>query len=129
MASGPATVEQWKRQNALRLIECKWGCMITPEACRAYQSRTNRYILRLNGERNRKPRVNADYLRCLRPEPCAHILSDSDAEALRAQRDFFADEAAIERRNRAHQIREHEKLTSPDQMLAEPEWNRSLVKR
>ena len=75
-------VEQWKRENSDRLISCRWGLKITTEACHAYQTRTARYVFHFNGDRDPSLRVNADYLRCLLPEPCPHLLPDSEAESL-----------------------------------------------
>jgi len=79
-------VEQWKRKNACRLIDCRWGLKITTQACRSYQTRCARYVLHFNGDRNPSPRVNADYLCCLLPDPCPHLLPDSEVETLAESR-------------------------------------------
>ncbi len=36
MKHSALTVDQWKELNAHRLVECRWGCSITVEACRSY---------------------------------------------------------------------------------------------
>ncbi len=129
MTTGPATVEQWKKENSGRLVQCRWGCRITTEACRAYQSRSSRYVQHFNGQRNPYARVNAEYLRCLGPDPCPHVTSDEEAEVLRSDRLFHNDAASVGRRGRASQARELERVTNPDVMLSEARWNRSLVKK
>ncbi len=49
MKASPLTVDQWKELNAHRLVQCRWGCSMTADACRSYQSRTGRYVLHFNG--------------------------------------------------------------------------------
>ncbi len=129
MSCSPVTVEQWKRQNAHRLIDCRWGCSITPEACREYQSRTSRHIIHFNGTKTPLPRVNADYLRCVYPEPCPHLLCEEEVAAGQARKDLHSDVKLVERRSRFGQGVERDRLVNPRHMLREPNWNRSLVKR
>ncbi len=31
-----------------KLLECRWGCKLTEQACRSYQSRTPRYVIHFN---------------------------------------------------------------------------------
>lgn len=127
MKTGPQTVEQWRAANDQRLIDCRWGCRITPEACRAYQSRRSRYILHFNGQRKPFPRVNADYLQCVDPEPCVHFMPDDETDALRDQRNLRFDGVLGERSRASMQAKERERLVSPDHMLNEAQWTRSLV--
>jgi len=73
-------------------------------------------VIHFNGSGNPYPRVNADYLRCVYPEPCAHLIPEAEAEQLRAdQSDGLS--AALEKA----------RLVSPEPMLDEAEWTRSLV--
>jgi hypothetical protein len=129
MNSAPISVEQWKTENAARLVECRWGCRITPEACRAYQSRSSRYVKHFNGRRNPFTRANAEYLRCLGPDPCPHATSDEEAHASRSERAFRNDAASIARRCLGNRAREVARAVSPDVMLSEARWTRSLIKR
>jgi len=85
MIAGPFTVEEWMELNSHRLIDCRWGCRITPEACRSYQLRGSRYVIHFNGHAETYPRINADYLRCVSPEPCPYLMSDEDAAALQSE--------------------------------------------
>ncbi len=119
MTPGPVTVAQWVERNAQRLIECRWVGGITPEACRSYQSRADRYISHFNGDRNPCIRVNADYLRCFDPGPCPHLLSDAEALKLRGPIGPPMDETLAPRRRETNRGREHDQLTNPDYMLAE----------
>ena len=121
--------DQWKELNAHRLIECPWGCSMTLEACRSYQSRTSRYVLHFNGQREPYPRVNADYLNCFMPEPCPHLLPDEEIHRLAETCPQHNHRTSLERRARSRQARETERLVNPDQMLREAQWNRSLVLR
>lgn len=127
MTATAVNVEEWKAQNAHRLIDCRWGCKITSEACRAYQARTNRYVIHFQGHRDQYPRANADYLRCFMPEPCPNLLSDEEV----ASSEFAACRAAasIDRRSSGHRDREMNRLVSPSRMLQEERWHRSLVAR
>jgi hypothetical protein len=135
---GPATsadnlyvrsqVEQWKRQNAGRLISCRWGLRITTEACHAYQTRSARYVLHFNGDRNPSPRVNADYLCCLLPAPCPHLLPDSDTEGLAEDRSGCDDNGHASRLIAQTKVRTLDRLVNPNRMLNEPDRYRSLVK-
>ncbi len=127
MSQSALTVEQWKEMNAHRLIECRWGCNITSEACRLYQARTGRYVLHFNGQREPYPRVNADYLRCFLPEPCAHLMSDDEIRGLEATVGSVNHRPSPERRERSRHARELDRLVNPDLMLREAQWNRSLI--
>lgn len=121
-------VEQWKTQNADRLISCRWGLRITKGACHAYQTRTARYVLHFNGDRNPALRVNADYLRCLLPEPCGHLLPDSECEGLAEDRPGGDDNGQPRRLIAQIKARTLDRLVNPDRMLNEPDRHRSLVK-
>jgi hypothetical protein len=129
MSQRALTVDQWKELNAHRLIECRWGCSITTEACRSYQSRTSRYVLHFNGQRNPYPRVNADYLNCFLPEPCPHLIADNEVRTLGDTSEPGNSRLGSERRARSRQAREADRFTNPERMLAEGQWNRSLVRR
>jgi hypothetical protein len=128
MGSGPVTVEEWKQRNAAELIDCRWGCRLTRGACRSYQSRRDRYIIHFNGQQRPYPRVNADYLRCVYPEPCPFLISDDEVEELRAERSLELDDRSLRRRNRENHARDLDRLSNPEQMLGEAQWARSLVK-
>ena len=121
-------VEQWKRQNSDRLISCRWGLKITTEACHAYQTRSPRYVLHFNGDRNPSPRVNADYLCCLLPEPCRRLLPDSDVEGLAEALPGPDDNGHPSRLITQTKARTLDRLVNPDRMLNEPDCYRSLVK-
>jgi hypothetical protein len=127
MKHNALTVDQWKELNAHRLVECRWGCSITAEACRSYQSRTCRYVLHFNGQREPYPRVNADYLKCLLPEPCPHLVPDEEINGLPETCGIHKRGISVERRARSRHARELDRLANPDQMLREAQWNRSLV--
>ncbi|MBI5248418.1 MAG: hypothetical protein HY912_02890 [Desulfomonile tiedjei] len=127
MKTASVKVEQWRDQNAYRLIDCRWGCKITAEACRAYQARTSRYTVHFKGHREQYPRVKGDYLRCFMPEPCQNILSDEEIAEIRLSLPDTRFSGA-ERRNRANQVRQLNRLVSPNAMLQEAQWHRSLVR-
>jgi hypothetical protein len=124
----PVTVAQWKELNADRLVECRWGCSMTVEACRSYQSRTGRYVLHFNGQRVPYPRVNADFVNCLLPEPCPHLMSDDEIRSRRNKRDLPKISQLSERRALSREGRELDRLANPEHMLREEQWNRSLVR-
>jgi hypothetical protein len=121
-------VEQWKRQNSERLISCRWGLKITTESCHAYQTRSARYVLHFNGDRNPFQRVNADYLRCMLPEPCPHLLPDSETESVPEDRPGGDDNGHAVRLMTQAKARTLDRLVNPDRMLNEPDRYRSLVK-
>jgi hypothetical protein len=124
-----ATVDQWKERNAHRLIDCRWGCRITPEACHAYQARAGRYILHFNGDSEPYQRANAEYVTCLLPEPCPNVVPDHDIRTLgknRSENGLLADR---ERRLAARRLRQRQQLADPNVMLEEEDWRRSLVSR
>ncbi len=125
MKSAPLTADQWKETHALRLIDCRWGCKITPEACHAYQTRTSRYIIHFNGEIEPFPRMNADYVTCFLPEPCPHLMSDEDVRA-HADRGRASNR---ERRLAVQKNRLRQQLADPNVMLMEQDWRRLLVSR
>jgi hypothetical protein len=125
MSAAPVNVEQWKQRNRGNVVQCRWGCEITLDACRAYQSRTVRYVLHFNGDRVPLPRVNAEYVRCFVPDACPHLLSDEEAhEALEARR---RQQVPSDRMSRQHRGRIRERLIDPDDMLREEPWRRSLL--
>jgi len=125
MTDAVTALERWMKLNANRFIDCRWGCKITVDACHAYQSRTSRYILHFNGERTPSPRVNAEYLKCFFPEPCPNFLSDEEAGAAREKRDLV--NRPFQRPVKQNLGRELNRLISPDEMLREAHWHRSLV--
>jgi hypothetical protein len=124
-----ATVELWKELNSHRFVECRWGCSLTPEACRSYQSRTARYVIHFNGQREPYPRVNADYVKCCLPEPCPHLMPDDEVRSLRSLGDTARIRQLFERRALSREARQLDRLANPEQMLCEEQWNRSLVVR
>ncbi|MBM4328577.1 MAG: hypothetical protein FJ118_15605 [Deltaproteobacteria bacterium] len=127
MSDKPTTVDEWKRLHASRLVQCRWGCMLTEEACRTFQSRRSRFVIHFNGSGNPYPRVNADYLQCVYPEPCDHLISEEEAEALAEERFVKAQQRRSERSDLLRAAREKARLVSPEPMLGEAEWTRSLV--
>ncbi len=122
------TVDEWKQLNADRLIDCRWGGKITREACSSYQLRRSRYVLHFNGDRDPLSRLNADYLRCFFPSPCPHFLTDDEVELRLWESDDDEPDRHAERRSKVNSARELHRLTSPDEMLAEGSWARSLIK-
>lgn len=122
------TVDQWKELNVHRLVECRWGCSITIGACRLYQSRTGRYVLHFNGQREPYPRVNADYVKCFLPEPCPHLMSDDEVRSWRTLGDCARIRQLSERRALSREARELDRLANPEHMLREEQRNRSLVR-
>jgi len=127
MSEKPATVDEWKRLNASRIVQCRWGCLLTEDACRAYQSRRSRFVIHFNGSGNPYPRVNADYLRCVYPEPCAHLIPEAEAEALAEDRRLKAQQLRADQSDGLSAAREKARLVSPEPMLDEAEWTRSLL--
>lgn len=125
MTDQVTTVEHWTNLNSGNLLDCRWGCKISADSCRAYQSRSARYILHFNGDRKPSPRVNAEYLRCFFPEPCPNFVSDEEAQSARELRDAAG--RSLPRQISHHQGREMNRLISPDEMLREAQWHRSLV--
>ena len=121
-------VEQWKRQNSERLISCRWGLKITTEACHSYQTRTARYVLHFNGDRDPSPRVNADYLCCVLPESCPHLLPDSEIVAVSENRPVLDDNSNVGKLIAQTKARTFDRLANPNRMLNEPDRHRSLVK-
>lgn len=119
------TAEHWTKLNTGRLVDCRWGCKITIDSCHAYQSRSARYVLHFNGDRKPSPRVNAEYLNCFFPEPCPHFLSDEEAQAARELRDLV--QRSLPKPIKQNHSRELDRMISPDEMLREAQWHRSLV--
>ncbi len=78
MKCSATTPEQWFEQNAGRLIDCRWRCRITPEACRVYQSRAVRSVTEFGGVDDSGEGVDYELVRCLHPEPCPHFLPADD---------------------------------------------------
>jgi hypothetical protein len=128
VTSTPLSVEQWKELNADRLVQCRWGCTLTREACRAYQVRSRRYIYHFVGDTDPLCRPNGDYVACLLPEPCPNAISDEESREVRAVLRLDSDSLSSRPPgNRGGWI--DEQLVSPDTMLEEADWKRSLVKR
>ncbi|MBI4965363.1 MAG: hypothetical protein HY913_18955 [Desulfomonile tiedjei] len=125
MTEPVTTVEHWTELNAGNLVDCRWGCRITVDACHSYQSRAARYVLHFNGDRTPSQRVNAEYLRCVFPEPCTNFLSDEEAQAARELRALT--KRPLQMQIRQHQGREMNRLINPEEMLREAPWHRSLV--
>jgi hypothetical protein len=119
------STEHWTKLNAGRLVDCRWGCKITIDSCHAYQSRSPRYILHFNGDRNPSQRINAEYLNCFFPEPCPNFLSDEEAQAVRELRD--PGQRSLQKQIKQNHSRELNRLVNPDEMLREAQWRRSLV--
>ncbi len=122
-------VERWKRAHRDELIQCRWGARITAAACRAYQTRRARYITHFQSQKGATARPNAEYLRCCNPGPCPHLISDEELAELTPAGDDARDAGAADRRNKAQCAREFERLSSPNAMLSEADWKRSLIKR
>jgi hypothetical protein len=129
MRNTSLAVDHWKEANAHRLIDCRWGCTITSQACRAYQTRTSRYIVHFNGEVEPFPRMNADYVTCFLPEPCPHLLPDAEARGPAENGSGRCGSSDRERRVTALKNRLRRQLVDPDVMLMEEDWRRSLVSR
>jgi hypothetical protein len=128
MSEAATTVERWKALNSRRLLECRWGCAITEDACRSYQAKNQRRVIHFNGSMDACSRVNADYIRCLLPDPCPHLLSDDEIDKIRSQVALHSGDNALERRAALRHAREMERLADPNQMLNEAQWHRSLVR-
>jgi hypothetical protein len=128
MSSAATTVEQWKALNSHRLVECRWGCRLTEQACRSYQSRTPRYVIHFNGSQDARSGVNADYIRCLIPAPCPHLVSDREADEAKLHGPPESDALIPGRKVMIRRAREMERLSSPNSMLHEAKWHRSLVR-
>jgi len=126
--STPVMVEQWKQRNAHRLVNCRWACTLTREACRSYQVRSRRYVFHFAGDHNPIARPNGEYVRCLLPEPCPYAISDQESQEVRAELRLAGNVFSSPRRSQgAGQV--DERLVSPDVMLEEADWKRSLVKK
>jgi hypothetical protein len=128
MKTSAATPEQWLKDNAQRLIPCRWGCRITPEACRRYQSRASRHVIYFSGLDDPGIGVNSDFVLCMHPEPCPHLITDAEQERTQMATRMSANPKSVERRSRVSEIRKWDELTNPDRMLNEPGWRRSLVR-
>lgn len=128
MTSMPVSVEQWMELNADRLVQCRWGCTLTREACHSYQVRAQRYVLHFAGDASPVSRPNGEYLRCLLPEPCPNVISDEESRELRAELRLAGDVFSARRRAQGSRLLE-EHLISPNAMLEEADWKRSLVRR
>ncbi|MCA1961469.1 MAG: hypothetical protein LDL33_11815 [Desulfomonile sp.] len=128
MTSTAVMVKQWKERNAHRLVQCRWACTLTRNACRLYQVRSRRYVFHFAGDHHPPPRPNAEYVRCLLPEPCPHAISDDESREIRAELKLAGDLFPFRRRDPG--VRQvDERLVSPDEMLQEADWKRSLIKR
>jgi hypothetical protein len=127
MSSLVSTVEQWQSNNRGRIVQCRWGCSMTADACLAYQLRTDRYVVHFQGTASPKRTVNADYVRCFLPEPCPHALSDE--EVGRIQEGAASDKAPLIPKYRQGKERGlmRDRLVNPDRMVEEPDWRRSLL--
>jgi hypothetical protein len=122
-------VAQWKRDRKEELIQCRRASTLTRDACRLFQSRiARRSSIRYDGGPPTRL-LREEYLHCACGAPCPHFLGDAEAEALRERRERDSRRNRRERLTRAHRVRELERLTNPDLMLAEGPWKRSLVAR
>ena len=128
MNSAEILTGKWRRDNSHRLIDCRWGCRMSLDACRKYQARCRRYVIHFNGTRSPLSRVNAEYLKCLYPEPCAHLISDEEAAEMRAVNGLSVDQELKRRRKQANRAKEWDRFINPDHMLEEEDWNRSLIR-
>lgn len=128
MSGAVTTAEQWKTLNSQKLLDCRWGCKLTEQACRSYQARTPRYVVHFNGSSDPCSRVNADYISCFLPEPCPHLVSDCELHEAESCRAPKINDPELRRKRMLHRGREMERLANPDRMLQEAEWHRSLVK-
>ncbi|MEW6349759.1 MAG: hypothetical protein AB1646_11905 [Thermodesulfobacteriota bacterium] len=129
MSTHADTAEQWFAQNSGRLIDCRWGCRITPEACRLYQTRARRHVIYFGGSEAPALGVNGDFVLCVRPEPCPHLLPEETGQETSPATWTLHNERLKARRSASAGSRKWEELTNPDIMLDEPAWRRSLVRR
>ena len=125
--SGYRTVKEWREANQGRLLSCRWGLGITPEACRAYQTRTKRYVIHFNGEPVTYERANAEYVNCMLPDGCPHLLPLENEAGRQAGKGTRAESHAGTGGMGWDPARELDRMTNPDYMLFESHWNQSLI--
>ena len=128
MSSTEISTEKWRRDNSHKLVDCQWGCSLSLDACKKYQARCRRYVIHFNGTRSPLSRVNAEYVKCLYPEPCAYLISDEEAAEIRAVNGLSTDQGHKKRRKRLNRAKEWDRFVNPDHMLEEEDWNRSLIR-
>jgi hypothetical protein len=129
MNQAVTTVEQWNALNSRNFVECRWGCKLTEQACRTYQSRSPRYVIHFNGSLDACSRVNADFVKCLLPDQCPHFVTDIEIDKTLSGSSSHSDALSLQRKAASRRGRAMERLASPDSMLHEAQWHRSLVKR
>ncbi len=122
MNPGPISVEQWKVQNAGRLIQCRWGGMITPEACRSYQLGRSRYGVYFRTGGTGYQRVNAEYVKCVYPDPCPHFMSDRELSSIPDRAPLEELEKELEKRRGVAHLRELHRLTDPREIDNGDDW-------
>ncbi|MFC1834690.1 hypothetical protein ACFL2Q_08145 [Thermodesulfobacteriota bacterium] len=127
MRENLSTVEEWRKQNSHRLIECRWVNRITREACRAYQSRGVRNTTPVNGRPSLYACLDADYLSCRQPEPCPFVLSQDEVSALQHGSANGIKELSGRRLNGINRGIKKDRLVNPNHMLGEASWTRSLL--
>lgn len=120
---------RWKDDNADQLVQCRWGAVISLEACRKYQEKAPRHVTYFNRLASRFSRINADYLACAYPTPCPHFMSDMETMECRALRKSEEADRTRERKVAAAHARAMDRLVSPDFMLEEGDKMRSLIIR
>jgi hypothetical protein len=128
MISGCATVAEWKEANADNIIECRWGCRLSRNACTGYQTKSKRYIAHFQGEKDPLLRINSDFLICAFPDPCPYFLSDEEAEILRDRARQLGDDDLAAKRAHYSMAKQKDRLVNPNIMLSEADWVRSLIK-
>ena len=125
MSSGPDTVEQWKERNADRLVQCRWGCEVTREACRSYQAKRKRYTVYFRTHGTGETNVNEYFIQCLKPNPCSHLIPDEELELDISWETPEELNEIVEKRTKLAEIRRREQLVDPNEMLNENDGARS----
>lgn len=126
MSSFPSTLQEWKEMNARRLIQCRWGGQITPDACRSYQVGRSRYGVYFRTSGAGYQRVNAEFVKCAYPEPCPHFMSDRELASIPDRSPLETLELELERRRAVAELRELHRLTDPSEMWNGNDWFGSL---
>lgn len=115
MSQSSAAVQQWKELNAARLIQCRWGGTITREACRSYQLRRSRYSVYFRVGGTGYQRVNAEFVKCINPEPCPHFMTDEALQLLPGRAPLDALEKELEKRRTVAERRRLQRLVDPNE--------------
>lgn len=127
MNTGAKTVKQWLELNADKLIPCRWGGRITTDACRSYQTRRSRFTVYFRTFETGYVRPNADFLKCVSPEPCPYLIPGAELDDNPEWVPLEELEAAIDRRREVAEVIQMARYTDPEEMLSEEDWMRSLI--